>query len=91
MPYIKSSDRVKLEFCLESINCIKLLSDVIQSEGELNYIITRLCLEYLKKTKERYKDYNNIVGILECAKLEFYRRAVAKYEDQKIKENGDVY
>ena len=30
-------------------------------------------------------------GALECAKLEFYRRVVSKYEDQKILDNGDVY
>ena len=30
-------------------------------------------------------------GVVECVKLEFYRRAVAAYEDEKCKENGDVY
>jgi hypothetical protein len=31
--------------------------------------------------------------VLECAKLELYRRIVAAYEDEKIAdpENGDVY
>jgi len=49
-----------------------------------------LCLDYLPP-KPSYSDYNALVGVLECAKLEFYRRAVAAYEDKKIKENGDVY
>lgn len=30
-------------------------------------------------------------GAIECAKLEFVRRVVSPYEDQKILENGDVY
>jgi hypothetical protein len=30
-------------------------------------------------------------GVLETAKLEFYRRLAASYEDEKIAENGDVY
>jgi hypothetical protein len=28
--------------------------------------------------------------VLESVKLEFYRRAVAAYEDNKIVENGDI-
>lgn len=32
-----------------------------------------------------------IGGAIECAKLEFYRRVAAPYEDKKIAENGDVY
>jgi len=31
------------------------------------------------------------VGVLECAKLELYRRIAAPYEDEKIVETGDVY
>ena len=30
-------------------------------------------------------------GAVECAKLEFYRRVVAPHEDEKMKDNGDVY
>ncbi len=57
----------------------------------LNNIITKTCIAYLEKSEGKYKDYNEIIGALECAKLEFYRRAVVPYEEQKIKENGDVY
>ena len=32
-----------------------------------------------------------LIGVLECAKLELYRRVAAPYEDDKIDENGDVY
>jgi hypothetical protein len=58
--------------------------------GELNYLITKLCLDYLGGVK-RYSKYNEVIGVLECAKLEMYRRAVSPYEDKKIAENGDVY
>lgn len=58
--------------------------------GELNYQITRLVLEFLGASP-RYQDFNNAIGVLECAKLEVYRRMVAPYEDKKITENGDVY
>lgn len=58
--------------------------------GELNFVITRLCLNYID-SDPGYADYNEIVGALECAKLEFVRRALSPYEDQAIKRNGDVY
>lgn len=31
-----------------------------------------------------------MVGVLECAKLEAYRRIASPHEDKKIDENGDV-
>jgi hypothetical protein len=34
---------------------------------------------------------NNIIGVLECAKQEFYRKVCSPYEDQKSKDNGNVY
>jgi hypothetical protein len=40
---------------------------------------------------KNYKHINEIIGVLECAKQEFYRRVAAPYEDTKIQENGDVY
>ena len=60
------------------------------STGTLNYAITKLVLEYLP-ANPRYADYNTVVGVLESAKLEFYRRACAPYENQKAHDNGDVY
>jgi len=57
--------------------------------GELNYAITILCLKYAGQFN--YAKINEVIGVLECAKLEFYRRLAAPYEDTKIKENGDVY
>jgi len=38
-----------------------------------------------------YQTINDIIGALEGAKMEFYRRVVVPYEDKKIKDNGDVY
>ena len=59
-------------------------------EGEVNYTITTL-LEYYRNGKYRYSLFNRIIGLLECIKLEYYRRMVASYEDSKEKENGDVF
>jgi len=82
MPYIKKEDRARLD---------KLLDFDGVNVGELNFLITSLCKKYLQYAGESYTVYNDIVGVLECAKLEMYRRKIANYEDKKIKENGDVY
>ena len=81
MPYIKPQDRTKFD------TLIRELREVIETEGEYNYVITSLLLP----EDISYQKINTIVGILECVKLEFYRRAAATYEDQKIKDNTDVY
>jgi hypothetical protein len=63
-----------------------------QTAGELNYALTRLVDQYLiDKGGIRYAHLNEVVGALECAKLELYRRLAAPYEDDKIREAGDVY
>lgn len=63
-----------------------------ETPGELNYAITRLTDNYLvQKGGIRYSHVNEVIGALECAKLELYRRVAGPYEDQKLEENGDVY
>lgn len=59
--------------------------------GELNFAITALITSYIARTRLCYATINDIMGALEGAKAEFYRRVVAPYEDGKIEENGDVY
>ena len=60
-----------------------------ENPGILNYIITKVCIWWLGDNPN-YEKYNAAIGVLECAKLELYRRKVSPYEDEKIKENGDV-
>lgn len=59
--------------------------------GELNFVITRLAQDFIQKQGRDYNSINAVVGVLEAAKLEFYRRLAAPYEDEKIAHNGDVY
>jgi len=56
--------------------------------GHLNYIITKLLIS---TNPNSYTEFNDLVGVLESVKLEFYRREIVPYEDKKIIENGDVY
>lgn len=87
MPYIKPADRKPLDPLIEKL--VGLLPEK-DFAGGLNYVVTRLCVELLRR-QQNYARINEITGALECAKLEFYRRAAAPYEDKKIAENGDVY
>ena len=61
-----------------------------KNAGEINYLITTILNDYWLRNKN-YQGINDIVGALEGAKLEFYRRIAVPYEENKIEENGDVY
>ena len=62
-----------------------------ETAGELNYIFTQIIRGHIDTYGLNYSNVNVILGALEGAKLELYRRLAAPYEDVKIKENGDVY
>lgn len=79
MPYIKEIDRERLEY-----------GSAPKTAGELNYLVTKLAHEYWRNCGQNYQAFNDILGALEGAKLELYRRRIAPYEDIKIAENGDV-
>lgn len=82
MPYVPPHVKRHLDQTREPLNV-----------GELNYVITRLCLDFIARQEGglSYTNCNKVIGAMESAKLEFYRRLVAPYEDTKIEANGDVY
>jgi len=80
MPYIKKERRRELS-----------VSDLAQDVGELNYQITCLVDNFISRKELKYSEINSAIGVLECAKMELYRRIAAPYEDKKCEENGDVY
>jgi len=88
MPYITPELREDFEEPLQKL--INLLDwvDSDKIDGIMNYIITRLILSQYNNSK--YADYNSAIGVLECSKLELYRKVIAPYEDIKIIENGDI-
>lgn len=96
MPYISTEpsddQRSKVE---DSLN--KLISDirdkflVDERDGVLNYCISELVCQSMRPPSGwRYRILERCIGILECCKLELYRRLVAPYEDQAIEKNGDI-
>lgn len=79
MPYIKKQERVSA------------LVHVARNPGELNFQLTTAVNEYLTEKKLSYQTINDIIGALEGAKMEFYRRIAVPYENEKLSINGDVY
>lgn len=92
MPYIKPEIRSELD------EEIKALSEKVfrlhknegrDRDGMLNYAFTKLLLQCYPSVS--YRTINECVGLLECTKLEFYRRLAAPYETQKAFENSDIF
>jgi Domain of unknown function (DUF6899) len=87
LPYIKPENRKKYDKVLKELVTMLKTLPAEEVDGELNYIVTKMLKEVYPL---RYFHINKAIGVLECAKLEFYRRVAAPYEDIKIKESGDV-
>jgi len=80
MPYIDKKRREELDLKFDP-----------KTAGELNYVITNQLTNYIFLNGESYQTFNDIIGALEGAKLELYRRVIVPYENIKASENGDVY
>jgi hypothetical protein len=86
MPYILPKDRDALDPVVPDTRL-----PAAATSGELNFQITKLVDRYIKYQGGNYEAINAAIGVLECAKLEAYRRIAAPYEDTKLIMNGDVY
>lgn len=85
MPYIDQQCRKKFDEILEDIQYVG-----VETAGELNYLISKICLTYLDRHGKRYQYMNDIMGALTGVQAELYRRVIAPYEDLKIAESGDI-
>ncbi len=83
MPYIPKEERYKFSDSLDFV-------EMIESEGQLNYVLTTIIHKYLEQKKKNYCTLNSIMGVLSCVSLEFYRKIVSPYEDMKKQENGEL-
>ena len=80
MPYINKAIRASLE-----------TGRVPTKSGELNYLMSQLIKGYVAMNGVSYTTLNAVAGVLSCLSMEVYRRITAKYEDEKMSENGDVF
>ena len=92
MPYIKDEDREQFTApILDITDAILDEKSETSRAGMLNYVFSSIIADLLDDEGTTYNRLNTYIGVLECAKLELYRRVAIPYEDQKIKANGDVF
>ena len=86
MPYITKINRNVFKKGLE------ILSGLVVTPGELNYLFTMLANDYINQKKSKsYQYINDAIGALECTKQELYRRVAVPYEELRRGASGDVY
>lgn len=81
MPYIPPKNRAAIDAAVK---------DLVSTPGSLNYAISKLCHEYILNFGLNYATLNEVIGVLDCAKLELYSQVVRPYEGKKCKLNGHV-
>lgn len=96
MPYIIQKDRKDpfldpRETPMSMEETAELVGQLLDSGAELNYFFTAMIAAYMKEQGLRYQNISDVVGALEGAKQEFFRKVVNPYEELKEGENGPVY
>ena len=74
MPYLTPDNRIRIDSGTKPM-----------IGGELNYLITKECDDFISRKGLSYANINEVMGALACAQAEFYRRVAAPYEDQKAR------
>ena len=82
MPYIDRNSRMKYDG--------RIAGTCPLTQGGLNYCISKLIHHFVQDKGMCYATINEVIGVLECAKLELYRQIAAPYEDDKKSMNGPV-
>ncbi len=93
MPYIPQEDRTAYDALIGPLAETLRTQQTDRRKGHANYVITQIlrkawgvdCAE-----NESYSNYADLIGTLECAKQELYRRWLADYEDKAIVKHGDL-
>lgn len=89
MPYILKEKRTMLDPAIEKLAiAFQELNDDGNFAGNLNYVISKLLTSLYPAPN--YQRFNDMVGALECCKLELYRKRIAPYEELKERENGPI-
>jgi hypothetical protein len=93
MPYIPQQDRVPYGPLIDEIASLLADQPPERRKGHANYVVTQILRRGWgvdRAEGESYSSYADVIGTLECAKQEIYRRWVATYEDGAIRRSGDV-
>lgn len=86
MPYIEAGRRKQFDSIVDKL---AQAMPVGFDPGDLNYCISRLLWSLWEK-HSRYYTGNDLIGVLECVKQEFYRCKMVPHEEIKKCLNGDI-
>lgn len=89
MPYIKDSRRKEIDDVIDDL-IDEIKTNPGGMHGDLNYVIARTIDGCLGKDLS-YKNLQDMIGMLECCKMEIINRLVTPYEIRKCKDNGEVF
>lgn len=87
MPYIKQDKRPKIDVLVQPLVDHIASLPMEEQDGALNYSVTKI-IKTVYPVK--YFHFNRALGVLSAITHELYRHRVGPYEDEKIRENGDV-
>ena len=88
-PYIKQDQRFQLNDHIDKlVYSMDHMGDDAR-KGVFNYVITKIALGVIGK-ELKYGKINDVVGAMECCKMEYYARKTRPYEEKKAIENGEV-
>lgn len=82
MPYIKPKNRPEMDKIVKKMEEIGVIAN-----GDLNYILFKYCKNNIIHS---YNNLKNYCGELRQCATEIERRILGPYENDKIKDNGDV-
>jgi hypothetical protein len=88
MPYISESRRNRLDNKLGQL--IYELDSALWHPGDVAYVIARIAAAWYA-VNPRYERIATIIGVLNTAGMEFYRRIGEPHEDIAMDKHGDVY
>ena len=89
MPYIKQERREHFKD-IDNAFKFKQDTDIIFMKGDLTYCAYKLAKQFIKVKGKNYQNISDAISALEDAAHEIRRRILNPYEDEKIKENGEV-
>jgi hypothetical protein len=84
MPYLSEEARTRL---IERLDA----DGNAMSPAELNFVLCAFMLTYWEDLGPSYQALNDIIGAMDLAKAEFWRRVVVPYEAEKCDINGDIF
>lgn len=87
MPYLIQTSRERVDEELMELG----IQWAPENAAELNFAVSSFIAKHLETQGVSYSAINEMIGALECAKLELYRVLASPYEDTKMQQNGGVY